>query len=1057
MGQRRPLAKLTAPTLPVLVPRKRLFRLLDRACRHKVVWVTAIPGSGKTSLVASYLRERRYPSLWIQLDEGDSDAATFFHYLRLAAEAARPRARTPLENLTPEYLPQLGIFAQRFFTSLHQRLAPHTALVLDNYHTLHASSPVHELARIATAHWPSGANVFVISRSGPPPAFARTQVEQQLATIDPAALHLTQAETASLARLRSGRRGERNSANFARSVHAATGGWLAGTVLMLMQSGVAWERGNRSAAPDAMFDYFASEVLDQFDPLSRKVLLETAVLPSMSGAMAQALTGEPSAARILAGLHRAGYFTERHRQTPARYQYHPLFRQFLLNQLRSNSTAAELAALHSSAAALLAADAQFDAAIVLWMALRRFVDAAALIHSQAPMLIGQGRANTVIEWIEAIPESARDAAPWLWYWIGAGYLTVRPAAARSLFERALQAFEALGDRLGAMLACAAVTDAIIYAWREVPELDAWVDRLMTLADEVGPLPPPVDAVVTCAVFYGLFWRRPGDTRFATWAARVERIIENATEIDMRLASTGVALVNAYVNAGDIARAERLVWRIDEALSRANVSPFARLAGFQMHAVIANILGESRQSLLMAAQGLEFAARSGLAFWTVPLLGARCLAELQLGDVAAAQRSVALMLARSPDGVMVFRSWMLALQSWVEHERGNLRLAHRAAEASLQLAVSEGPFPEILARFSMAQTEHALGHPAAGAQQVARLAEIARDQRCPMAEIGWRFMAAQFALAAGEVPAALAQLRAATRIGVTVGYLDWQSRIPRDDLASLCALALQADIEPEYIRALVRAHQLQAAPGAAHVEAWPWPIRIYSLGRFALVRDGKPVAFTGKTQKRPLALLKVLIAFGGRDVAQGQLAQALWPQAEGDAATAAINTTLKRLRTLLGRADAVTLASGRLALNPRVCWVDTWSFERGLRLAGSDLEAMGAALATYRGPFLGAEEHSWSIPLRERLRGRMLRGIRVIGSQLETSERWAEAAELYQRGVDTDDIAEEFYQRLMVCHERLGQRGEVLSLYQRCKRLLKARGGLEPSARTRKLYERLMAS
>lgn len=1057
MGKRRQFAKLTAPTLPALVPRPRLFKLLDHACRRKIVWITAIPGSGKTSVVASYLRAKRRRNLWIQLDEGDSDPATFLHYLHLAAESANPRARTPLEKFTPEYLPQLTVFAQRFFAALYQRLPPRTVLVLDNYQTLDASSPVHELIRIAAMHLPRDSMLFVISRSPPPPVFARLQAERQLATIGERALRLTQTETTLLLRLRKGTQDRSDLAAIAKRLHAATGGWLAGNVLLLMQTGGAEEGPPSSSVPEVLFDYFATEVLSGLDPVSCKILLATSVLPSMTTSMAQALTGEPAAGRILASFHRAGYFTQRHHEAPARYQYHPLFRQFLLSRVRATSMPDEFDALQCRAAALLAADGQIEAAVSLWTAARRFAETAELVQSQAPLLIGQGRANAVIVWIEATPQAARDSAPWLWYWLGAASLTVRPTGARALFERALQALEASHDRLGAVLACAAVVDAIIYAWRDVPELDPWVDRLTTLVEGLGhELPPAVETVVVCAVFYGLFWRRPGDARILGWSDRVERMIESVPELDMRLASAGVALVNAYVNAGDIGRAERLLRRVDEALSSSAVSPFARLACFQMHSVVSYTLGEAAKALRAATQGLEFAAERGVEFWTVPLLGARCLAELQLGDVSAAHRTVEQMLARTRDGVMVFRSWMLTMQSWVEHERGNLRAAHRSADAALRLTVHEGPFPEILARFSIAQTEHALGRPAEAAKHLARLAEIARDARSPMCEIGWRFMAAQFALAAGDVPAARAELRAATRIGVSVGYLDWQCRIPRDDFALLCAHALEAGIEPGYIRELVHARQLLPARDAAHVEAWPWPIKIYSLGRFALVRDDEPVVSAGKAQKRPLDLLKALIALGGRDVAQSQLAQALWPQAEGDAATAAFNTTLKRLRTLLGRADAVTLSAGKLAINPRVCWVDAWAFERRLRLSGSDVEATERALATYRGPFLASEEHSWAIPLRERLRAHLLRGVHAIGDRLEHAERWVEAAELYQRGLDADDVAEELYQRLMVCHSRLGQRGEALAAYHRCKKLLKARAGLDPSGKTQRLYEKLLA-
>jgi ATP/maltotriose-dependent transcriptional regulator MalT len=45
-------------------PRKRLFRLLDAARKRPVVWISAPPGSGKTTLVGSFFDARRLPCLW---------------------------------------------------------------------------------------------------------------------------------------------------------------------------------------------------------------------------------------------------------------------------------------------------------------------------------------------------------------------------------------------------------------------------------------------------------------------------------------------------------------------------------------------------------------------------------------------------------------------------------------------------------------------------------------------------------------------------------------------------------------------------------------------------------------------------------------------------------------------------------------------------------------------------------------------------------------------------------------------------------------------------------
>ena len=94
------LAKITRPRLHGILPRERLFRLLDDNGRYPVVWLCAAPGAGKTTLIASYLEARNRPFIWYQLDSGDSDPATFFYYLRQAAPGKRP----PLPLLTSDSL-----------------------------------------------------------------------------------------------------------------------------------------------------------------------------------------------------------------------------------------------------------------------------------------------------------------------------------------------------------------------------------------------------------------------------------------------------------------------------------------------------------------------------------------------------------------------------------------------------------------------------------------------------------------------------------------------------------------------------------------------------------------------------------------------------------------------------------------------------------------------------------------------------------------------------------------------------------------------------------------
>ena len=75
------LAKLTRPKLYDALARPRLFSLLDEAAKRPIVWLCAPPGAGKSTLVASWLDARDLKHIWYQVDVGDSDSATFVHYM----------------------------------------------------------------------------------------------------------------------------------------------------------------------------------------------------------------------------------------------------------------------------------------------------------------------------------------------------------------------------------------------------------------------------------------------------------------------------------------------------------------------------------------------------------------------------------------------------------------------------------------------------------------------------------------------------------------------------------------------------------------------------------------------------------------------------------------------------------------------------------------------------------------------------------------------------------------------------------------------------------------
>ena len=247
-----------------------------------------------------------------------------------------------------------------------------------------------------------------------------------------------------------------------------------------------------------------------------------------------------------------------------------------------------------------------------------------------------------------------------------------------------------------------------------------------------------------------------------------------------------------------------------------------------------------------------------------------------------------------------------------------------------------------------------------------------------------------------------------------------------------------------------------------------PIRIYMLGRFSVAIDGQPVSVNGngksngKAKQRPLALLKALIAFGGRDVASSQIWECLWPDSEGDLGVRNLSVTLHRLRRLLRAHTAVLQHDGKLTLNEGVCWVDAWSFERsvneGLRRLNEPARGdagelhLRAALSLYSGHFLSREsEESWMLTPRLRLKTKFERLVAALSMHLENLERFTDAIDLCLQALERDPLNELLYRRLMSCYLKQGEIAEVVRTYLQCREALAKGLAATPSIETERLH------
>lgn len=381
-----------------------------------------------------------------------------------------------------------------------------------------------------------------------------------------------------------------------------------------------------------------------------------------------------------------------------------------------------------------------------------------------------------------------------------------------------------------------------------------------------------------------------------------------------------------------------------------------------------------------------------------------------------------------------------------------------------------PFFEVLCRLGWAQVLAAMGDVRKSDAQLRRVNGALSGMNSRLLEFMTHLTSAQVALETGRPAQGLAALRAALELGRQHGLthvLWWRPK----SMARLCAWALAEKIETDYVRHLVRVRRLAPAGELADDAAWPWPFKLFALGKFRLLKDDQPQPLSGKAQSRPLELLKVLVALGGKDVRAEQLAETLWPHVDGDYAYASFTSTLHRLRRLLGVDEAVILQDGRVSLNPSYFWLDTWSFEQTFgkvdaALAGSSKPATDQQLkelaqqllGLYQGPFLEDEsDRACYVAFREHLRSRFLRHTSKLIRRWEETEKWEKIADYYERAIDVDSLCEGLYRQLMLFYQKRGHASEALDVYDRCRKTFSALLNANPSAETTAIYQSIKDS
>lgn len=383
--------------LPVrhsMVARKALVRRLARSSASLVV-IVAPAGYGKSTLLGQWAAVED-GVVYLRLDARHDDPSILLSDLVHAYRELLPEGSARRDTILTPALLGTPSGAAWFVEAVARRPEP-IVLMLDDIHLLKAAASRDVLGwivdRLAAPH-----RIVLAGRSDDIAGLPRARTRGGFIEVGAADLALDVEETASLA----ASEGIALTDAEARELHDQTGGWPVATYLAVRARAADQDAG-RHARPflrgqRALFDYMRSELLGPLEPKQRRWLVRCAGLPFLSGPLCDAALETAGSLRHLRAVARSNHLVIPTDEAHTRYQLHPLFAEFLQDEM-ALSEAAQAPRIAARAARWLEAHDEVAEGVLLAHASGDIALLASMVARNALPAHQQGRLASVDGWL----------------------------------------------------------------------------------------------------------------------------------------------------------------------------------------------------------------------------------------------------------------------------------------------------------------------------------------------------------------------------------------------------------------------------------------------------------------------------------------------------------------------------------------------------------------------------------------------------------------------------------------------------------------------------------
>jgi len=405
--------KFALPRLPLQhVSRPHLLALLEQDVQRPLMLVSAPAGSGKTTLLAEWAATTTLPIAWLSCDSADNDPARFLSYLLATLARLDERLGTAVQADRSWYAHDHERALIGPLNDLARLLEQDAVVILDDYHLI-TTDAIHALLHFLLDHLPARLHLIIGTRVDPPLPLARLRARNHLSELRIEELRFVSPEVEAFARTM----GLTLSSEELSLLQARTEGWIAGIQLLAL----ALRRHTDAAAflratgftHRFLLDYVSEEVLAQQSAEMQRFLLRTCLLEQLTGALCDAVTGEPGGQQWLAAALRANLFVSALDDTQTWYRYHPLFAEAM--RARLHTLEPDLVPeLYRRASYWYEQQHQEEEACEYALLAGDQPRAATLLEHLIPHLLEQGKFLQMRKFLSQLSSSLITASPTLW-------------------------------------------------------------------------------------------------------------------------------------------------------------------------------------------------------------------------------------------------------------------------------------------------------------------------------------------------------------------------------------------------------------------------------------------------------------------------------------------------------------------------------------------------------------------------------------------------------------------------------------------------------------------